>query len=81
MNAVSRDEVIAVQLADAASVFKLTLRECQVLACLIRGHGNKQAAQALFVDEETIKAHVRHILKKTRASNRTHAVALVLIPN
>jgi len=57
------------QLAD------LTAREADVLRALAAGKTNAQIAISLFVAEGTVKSHVKHILRKLGAANRTDAVA------
>ena len=54
----------------------LTAREAEVLRGLAAGKTNAQIALSLFVTEGTIKSHVKHILRKLGASNRTEAVAM-----
>jgi DNA-binding CsgD family transcriptional regulator len=54
---------------------KLTTREAEVLRGLAAGKTNAQIAVGLFVTEGTIKTHVKHILRKLGATNRTEAVA------
>ncbi len=53
----------------------LSARELDVLALLSDGLANRAIAQRLFVSENTIKYHVRNILRKLGAQNRTEAVA------
>lgn len=53
----------------------LTPREWEVLRNLASGKTNAQIATGLFVTEGTVKSHVKHILRKLGASNRTEAVA------
>jgi DNA-binding CsgD family transcriptional regulator/GAF domain-containing protein len=53
----------------------LTSRETEVLRAIAAGKTNAQIATALFVTEGTVKSHVKHILRKLGASNRTEAVA------
>ncbi len=53
----------------------LTPRECDVLRSLASGKTNAQIASILFVTEGTVKSHVKHILRKIGAANRTDAVA------
>lgn len=53
----------------------LTHRERQVLALMSAGMTNAQIAARLFISEGTAKSHVRHIMQKLEASNRTDAVA------
>jgi two-component system, NarL family, nitrate/nitrite response regulator NarL len=53
-----------------------TARESQVLAALRLGQSNKRIAHSLNLSENTIKIHVRSIMQKLRAANRTEAVIL-----
>jgi DNA-binding NarL/FixJ family response regulator len=50
---------------------ELTIRELQVLACLAKGHSNKMIARELHLREGTVKVHLRHLMRKLNASNRT----------
>lgn len=54
---------------------QLTHRERQVLTLMAAGKTNAQIAARLFISEGTVKSHVRHIMQKLEASNRTDAVA------
>jgi DNA-binding NarL/FixJ family response regulator len=69
---------IASQLAEHAADDALTLREIEVLRLLAGGNANKLIADKLSIAEETVKFHVRNILSKLGASDRTHAVAIAL---
>ncbi len=53
----------------------LSDRELEVLECLAAGQTTNQIASYLFISENTVKTHVRHILEKLEASNRTEAVS------
>lgn len=53
--------------------FNLTDREIAVLRCLMNGQSNKVIAAALHIGESTVKLHLKSILKKTGARNRTQA--------
>jgi DNA-binding NarL/FixJ family response regulator len=53
----------------------LSKREMDVLKCLARGMTSSQIASELFISENTVKTHVRHILEKLEASNRAEAVS------
>ena len=53
----------------------LSDRELEVLDCLATGQTTSQIASHLFISENTVKTHVRHILEKLEASNRTEAVS------
>jgi DNA-binding CsgD family transcriptional regulator len=52
----------------------LTSREHEVLRLLAEGASNATIASRLVISEATVKSHVRHILRKLRAANRTEAV-------
>jgi DNA-binding NarL/FixJ family response regulator len=56
----------------------LTGREREILQLLADGMSNADVAARLFISQETVKSHVRHILAKLEASTRTHAVATAL---
>jgi len=56
----------------------LTQREREILQLLADGMSNADAAQQLFISQETVKSHVRHILAKLEAETRTQAVAIAL---
>ena len=56
----------------------LTAREREILQLLADGMSNGDAAKKLFISQETVKSHVRHILAKLEADTRTHAVAIAL---
>jgi DNA-binding NarL/FixJ family response regulator len=53
----------------------LSKREMDVLKCLAKGMTSAQIAKNLFISENTVKTHVRHILEKLEASNRAEAVS------
>jgi DNA-binding NarL/FixJ family response regulator len=52
-----------------------TAREIQVLQLIAEGLVNREIGQQLFLSEETVKSHVRHLLAKLQARSRAHAVA------
>jgi DNA-binding NarL/FixJ family response regulator len=56
----------------------LTTREREILQLLADGMSNADVATQLFISQETVKSHVRHILAKLEADTRTHAVAIAL---
>ena len=56
----------------------LTAREREILQLLADGMSNGDVAKKLFISQETVKSHVRHILAKLEADTRTHAVAIAL---
>jgi DNA-binding CsgD family transcriptional regulator len=51
----------------------LTGREHQILRCLLNGHSNKLIARVLNVSVETVKVHLKSLMKKIAAANRTQA--------
>jgi DNA-binding NarL/FixJ family response regulator len=69
---------IASQLAEHAGDDALTLREIEVLRLLAGGNANKLIADQLSITEDTVKGHVKNILSKLGANDRTHAVTLAL---
>jgi DNA-binding NarL/FixJ family response regulator len=56
----------------------LTQREREILQLLADGMSNADVAARLFISQETVKSHVRHILAKLEADTRTQAVAIAL---
>jgi DNA-binding NarL/FixJ family response regulator len=71
-------EEIAQEMAGHADDDELTPRETQVLTHVARGEANRDVAGALGIAEETVKAHMKSILAKLQANDRTHAVAIAL---
>ena len=67
---------IAGELARHLGQESLTVRELQVLELIARGKGNKQIGAALNLSEDTVKGHLRSIMDKLGANNRTHAVTI-----
>ncbi|WP_068111566.1 response regulator transcription factor [Tropicimonas marinistellae] len=54
----------------------LTTRQQEVLDCIVRAQSNKEIARELDMSEATVKVHVRQVMKKLGAMNRTHAAIL-----
>jgi DNA-binding NarL/FixJ family response regulator len=71
-------EEIAQEMAGHADDDELTPRETQVLTHVARGEANRDVATTLGIAEETVKAHMKSILAKLQANDRTHAVAIAL---
>jgi DNA-binding NarL/FixJ family response regulator len=69
---------VAVQLAEHVSDEALTEREREVLQHIAGGNRNRDIAERLFISEETVKVHVKHIMEKLDASDRTEAVAVAV---
>lgn len=69
---------VAAEIAEHATDDALTPREIDVLRLVAGGNANKEIAARLSLTEETVKSHVRNILAKLGAHDRTHAVAIGL---
>jgi DNA-binding NarL/FixJ family response regulator len=69
---------VASELAQHAMDDALTEREIEVLREIAAGCSNKAVADRLMISEETVKGHVRNILGKLGANDRTHAVTIAL---
>ncbi|HET8783263.1 MAG TPA: response regulator transcription factor [Pyrinomonadaceae bacterium] len=69
---------IASQLAEHMSDESLTEREVEVLRQVADGNRNRDIARNLFISEETVKVHIKHIMEKLGATDRTQAVAIGL---
>jgi len=67
---------IATQLAEHISDEALTEREIEVLRQMAKGNRNRDIAEKLFIAEETVKVHIKHIMEKLSATDRTQAVAI-----
>jgi DNA-binding NarL/FixJ family response regulator len=72
------DPEIAEQIALRVEDDTLSEREVKVLSLIATGKSNKELAAQLSISEETAKTHVRSILAKLGAQDRTHAVTLAL---
>ena len=69
---------VAAQLAEHLADEALTPREIEVLRRIAEGDRNKEIADRLSISEETVKVHVKHIMDKLGASDRTEAVAVAI---
>ena len=69
---------VAAQLAEHTADDSLTSREIEVLRLIAAGKANKLVASDLSITEGTVKGHVKSILSKLGASDRTHAVTIAL---
>ncbi|HEY9502286.1 MAG TPA: response regulator transcription factor [Pyrinomonadaceae bacterium] len=67
---------IASHLAEHMGDEALTEREIEVLRAIAEGNRNRDIANQLFISEETVKVHIKHIMEKLNASDRTQAVAI-----
>jgi DNA-binding NarL/FixJ family response regulator len=69
---------VAARLAEHLGDEALTPREIEVLRHVAGGNGNRDIAERLFISEETVKVHVKHIMGKLGAADRTEAVAIAI---
>lgn len=69
---------IAAELADHVTDDALSEREIEVLRRVATGHSNKITADQLNVSEATVKGHMKSILSKLGANDRTHAVTIAM---
>lgn len=69
---------IAAEIAEHSADDALTPREAHVLRLIAGGNANKEIAALLSLTEETVKSHIRNILSKLGANDRTHAVTIAL---
>jgi DNA-binding NarL/FixJ family response regulator len=69
---------IATEIAQHVLDDALSAREVDVLACVAGGNSNKAVANSLGISEETVKAHMKSILAKLDARDRTHAVTIAM---
>jgi DNA-binding NarL/FixJ family response regulator len=69
---------IAASLAEHLSDESLTDREVDVLKHIASGGRNRDIAERLIISEETVKVHIKHIMEKLGANDRTQAVAIAV---
>jgi DNA-binding NarL/FixJ family response regulator len=69
---------VAAHLAEHLGEEALTARELEVLQQVAGGNRNRDIAGRLFITEETVKVHIKHIMEKLGAKDRTEAVAIAL---
>ncbi len=69
---------IAAHLAEHFSDEALTTREIEVLQQIAGGNRNRDIAERLFISEETVKVHIKHIMEKLGANDRTQSVSIAL---
>jgi len=60
---------------------RLTKRESDVLLLLVKGHSNKEMAEAMFISEKTVKNHLTSIFRKLGVKDRTQAAVYALKNN
>ncbi len=69
---------VAAQIAEHFNDESLTAREVGVLRHVAGGNRNRDIAEQLLISEETVKVHIKHIMEKLGASDRTEAVAIAV---
>ena len=69
---------VAAQLTDHMGEGELTAREVEVLRKVAGGNRNKDIADLLFISEETVKVHIKHIMDKLGAKDRTQAITIAV---
>jgi DNA-binding NarL/FixJ family response regulator len=69
---------VAARLAEFVSDDALSEREIEVLRHVAEGNRNRDVAEILSISEETVKIHVKHIMEKLGANDRTQAVAIAV---
>jgi DNA-binding NarL/FixJ family response regulator len=69
---------LASQLAEHVSDDSLTLREVEVLRQVADGNRNRDIAEMLHISEETVKVHIKHIMDKLGARDRTQAISIAV---
>jgi DNA-binding NarL/FixJ family response regulator len=69
---------VAARLAEHLGDENLTARELEVLRLIRDGHRNKQIAGELAISENTVNFHIKNLVGKLQANDRTHAVAIAL---
>jgi DNA-binding NarL/FixJ family response regulator len=69
---------VAARLAEYLGEEDLTPREMEVLRYAAEGNRNRDIGEKLFISEETVKVHIKHIMEKLGASDRTQAVAIAV---
>ena len=69
---------VAARLAEFMGDDDLTGRELEVLRLIRDGYRNKQIADQLFISENTVNFHIKNLMEKLRANDRTHAVTIAL---
>jgi DNA-binding NarL/FixJ family response regulator len=67
---------VAARLAEHLTDDDLTTREMQVLRLIRDGHRNKQIADQLLIAESTVNFHIKNLVAKLQANDRTHAVTI-----
>jgi len=69
---------VAARLAEHLGEAELTPRELEVLRLIRDGHKNKQVADQLSISENTVNFHIKNLVEKLGARDRTHAVTIAV---
>jgi DNA-binding NarL/FixJ family response regulator len=69
---------VASHLAEHFSDEILSAREIEVLKHVAKGNRNREIGELLFISEETVKVHIKHIMEKLGANDRTQAVSIAV---
>ena len=69
---------IATHLANHMSEEALTAREVEILQRVAEGNRNRDIAEQLFISEGTVKVHIKHIMEKLGANDRTQAITIAV---
>lgn len=69
---------VAGEIAEHSTDSDLTTREIEILRAVAAGNSNKLIASQLAISEETVKTHMKSVLSKLDANDRTHAVTIAL---
>ena len=67
---------LAARMAEHMGEDHVSAREIQVLECVAAGRHNREIGELLFISKETVKVHLKRIMAKLGARDRTHAVAI-----
>jgi two-component system, NarL family, response regulator len=69
---------VAAEMVEHIEDDALTEREIEVLLQVAAGNSNKRIADRLYISEDTVRSHMKNILSKLGANDRTHAVTIAL---
>jgi DNA-binding NarL/FixJ family response regulator len=69
---------VATELTKFMSDHALSKRELDVLCLVAKGNSNRKIGEALLISEDTVKAHIKNLMVKLAANDRTHAVTLAI---
>lgn len=69
---------VVAEIAHSVAQARLTAREHDILRLLCKGHGNQAISQALEISLNTVKVHVKSLMRKLDAETRTQAVVIAI---